>query len=502
MLLNLHILYDYLPISMSSHILTDRLDYTLLYLAIYVGGKMQNNLVYIMHPAEIPEVLPLNATLILTAPPEDPAILREINYIYADSMISSAQLFNDTLTCFMHFNRWELNLTAALNQKDPLQQLCLCSADFIPNPFGIVTASFYTVCSIVGKNGSVSYFSDNKEKAYMSEDYVHLLLFDKQFIQTWHTTKPSLYCSDPSFPCLYKNIRVSGKNVLRVVINAYDNPIRDSDYPILDFFSTFVQKVADQHPIEYANTHPPYLDKTVKELAINGITDTCYLDHSLQALGWSMNDSYVCCSLLPTQDSTISSTNNACIRLEMQIVDSLAIELHSDRILLIVRIDPDDDFQERFHSIECILRDSLMHSGFSFDFCNFRNLHMYYRQAEIALSFGRTLNPTFWNYWFKDYVLRYILKYGTTSDPIEVFCHPGLLRLMEYDKQKNRQFTETLRIYLENNMSVTQTIKKVYLQRGSFQYQIQRIQEITNTDLHNYDTRLHLLLSFQLLSLQ
>ena len=51
-------------------------------------------------------------------------------------------------------------------------------------------------------------------------------------------------------------------------------------------------------------------------------------------------------------------------------------------------------------------------------------------------------------------------------------------------------------------MSVTQTIRKIYLQRASFQYQLQKIQEITDANLDDFETRLHILLSFRILDME
>ena len=82
----------------------------------------------------------------------------------------------------------------------------------------------------------------------------------------------------------------------------------------------------------------------------------------------------------------------------------------------------------------------------------------------------------------------------------EVLCNPGLLRLKEYDKQRGRNYCEVLKVYLENNMSIAKTIRILFLQRATFLYQLKRITEISHLNLSDYQTRLHLMLSFQILA--
>ena len=143
-----------------------------------------------------------------------------------------------------------------------------------------------------------------------------------------------------------------------------------------------------------------------------------------------------------------------------------------------------------------------MKIGYSYEFDGIQNLPAYYAQAGIALELGAEYDPHLWTYRFETYALRYCLRNASGNLNAQSLCHPGLLKLLEYDKSKGRNFAHTLRVYLESNMSVTQTIRKVYLQRASFQYQLQKILEITDANLENFETRLHLILSFQLLDME
>ncbi|MCG2731302.1 MAG: hypothetical protein L6276_13655, partial [Acetobacterium sp.] len=56
------------------------------------------------------------------------------------------------------------------------------------------------------------------------------------------------------------------------------------------------------------------------------------------------------------------------------------------------------------------LRDWLFKAGISTVFSDFKNLYYYYKQAEYALSVGKSIDSSFWYYRFEDYLLPYIVK--------------------------------------------------------------------------------------------
>ncbi|QXE20058.1 helix-turn-helix domain-containing protein [Clostridium ragsdalei] len=70
---------------------------------------------------------------------------------------------------------------------------------------------------------------------------------------------------------------------------------------------------------------------------------------------------------------------------------------------------------------------------------------------------------------------------------------------MDYDKKHRREYTKTLKIYLQNNLSVTKTIRHLYMQRATFLYQLKRILEISKLDLDDPKVNLHLLIVFEIM---
>ena len=106
----------------------------------------------------------------------------------------------------------------------------------------------------------------------------------------------------------------------------------------------------------------------------------------------------------------------------------------------------------------------------------------------------------FWYYDFQDYALEFML--GRCQEGLDKthLCIPGLIRLMEYDEKNGTEYTLALRTFVEEKYSVTHTADKLFVHRTTLLKHLKKIDEISNLDLDDWKTRLHLCLSFQFLS--
>ena len=68
--------------------------------------------------------------------------------------------------------------------------------------------------------------------------------------------------------------------------------------------------------------------------------------------------------------------------------------------------------------------------------------------------------------------------------------------LIDYDREHNRSYANILKTYLQCNMSVAKAMKRLYVQRATLLYQLKRIDEISQLDLQDYQTRLYLMIYF------
>ena len=104
-------------------------------------------------------------------------------------------------------------------------------------------------------------------------------------------------------------------------------------------------------------------------------------------------------------------------------------------------------------------------------------------------------------YFYEDYSLSDLFLKNAAQNPIYNYCVPFLLELTKQDTKKSRQLLEILYEYLKNDRKLTIVAEKLDMHRNNVLYHVQQISENYDVDLEDYETRLKLLLSFELLKL-
>lgn len=135
-------------------------------------------------------------------------------------------------------------------------------------------------------------------------------------------------------------------------------------------------------------------------------------------------------------------------------------------------------------------------------------LHTYFSDQEIPLvkyQWDKKMGPdenTEGYYFYENYCVSDLLLQNNAKEPIFNYCEPFLLELLEADTKKSRQLLEILYEYLKNDRKLTVVAEKLDMHRNNVLYHVQQISENYDVDLDDYETRLKLIVSFELLRLE
>lgn len=175
------------------------------------------------------------------------------------------------------------------------------------------------------------------------------------------------------------------------------------------------------------------------------------------------------------------------------------VVIRNNDLVCVRNFDNEKEQQDFRGRLAVFLRENVAKAGISNVFRGYRDMKMYLGQAYDALRLGQKKNPHFWHYSFEDYALEAALEQCVEKYPADQLLHPGLLKLMEQDKEKGSELLRTLQIYLETGCNATQTAEKLYIHRSSFLKRLERIRQVSGVNLSDNDTRFYLLLSFRLI---
>lgn len=102
-------------------------------------------------------------------------------------------------------------------------------------------------------------------------------------------------------------------------------------------------------------------------------------------------------------------------------------------------------------------------------------------------------------YYFEKHAFHYFFHQASQEMLPEMLCAPQLLKLIEYDKEHDTEFTYTLQRYLINERNIKITASELHIHRSTMNYRISRLKELLEIDLENSENRLYLLNSFYML---
>ena len=125
--------------------------------------------------------------------------------------------------------------------------------------------------------------------------------------------------------------------------------------------------------------------------------------------------------------------------------------------------------------------------GVSGAFSNLYEANQAWFQASSALQNGLLQDGSCPVFYFQDYLLPQLLSGALAGRPSWVYYPDGLKKLKAHDENSQVSYLETLRVYLDNNLSVTKTAAALYLHRSTLLDRLAHITQMLGCDLKDPD---------------
>lgn len=506
MKLNLYVIADYLKgFSFKSQFADPVLEGFLKGILLFNPGmNLKTDQLYLSHASDLPETLNTDAhySIICIGTPPESYLKNNVNLLYLNTDTSLICLFNAVETIFQKFSQWDETLQSIFFQKKSIKALCEASLFIFENPISVYTSDLRLICyAEKEKLDHLMLFETSDTEKYMSIDDINALKIDSEYIETIKSYEPTIFPKDAfGYRILFDNLRIQDIYVARICISETDRPIKSSDFLLIRNLSFYSELCLRDHDNQQYNNHPQDFDHLLFDLLSNKKVELNLLKKSLHYYHWSNTDSYFCCQLpISSYEKSVLTANALSFQLSTNINESCVIQFENAIVLLINLTRSSKTRNQHLGTLAYFIREGIIKAGVSNAFHDFSKLGFYYQQAKIAYQIGSVYDETLWCYRYENYALRFLIDRSSEGYEPEVLCASGLLLLQEYDMKRGRNYCEVLKVFLANNMSIAKTIRILYLQRATFLYQLKRITEISGLNLSDYQTRLHLMLSFEIL---
>ena len=425
----------------------------------------------------------------------------QADLILLDASLSLLEIYEELNRVFQEFNELDQELNRLVRKEAALNLFGNALLPFIWNPISLYSEDMRLLFYSERKKPKQYqlYFEDELNQ-YLPDDEIETLKMDKEYNETINAYQPAFFSAAMwGYRILFYNIRSDGIYIARLMILETDRPIRESDHSLLVYLADFISYMMARKKM-VLNNHPRFLDESLEACIRGELADEHQLDSALEELGWNKEDHFLCTTVLGSQfDRKFRTSSPVAIRIEKALPQSITL-LDGDDIIVLMNLTRSPmDRDQLQQQLVYILREGLMRAGVSREFSPLTSIRDFYRQTRIALSIGSKCDPMFWLFRYDNYALRYFMEVLSRDLDLEALLPTGLKKLMEYDQANHRNFTDSLKVYLQENMHIARTIKKLYMQRATFLYQLKRIQEISDLKLEDPKVRLELLIVFEIM---
>ena len=86
------------------------------------------------------------------------------------------------------------------------------------------------------------------------------------------------------------------------------------------------------------------------------------------------------------------------------------------------------------------------------------------------------------------------------QNPSTVIAYAGYWK--RFDEEHHTDYYHTLKLYVKNHLNAVQTAKQLFIHRSTFLYRMEKMKEIANLDLDDFDTLLYVMMTFRMMELE
>ena len=421
-------------------------------------------------------------------------------YIVLPQTVPTEQVFNYLLEIFDLFAEWEQRLQQAVNVYLSYDAIIRSCDQLLQDPLALTDTQFH----YVGYSKRLAHeigFDEKYGTTVLPPDVVNILtsLPERRELDQ----RREVYSNVGVENMRHKNVFYDGEFIGKLSIFNKKNPDENAYYSqILLIVANYVEQLyAKLGTFWHRKSSDSKLKKMLYELMRGTVVDTKSLNEKAGRRGRREDDLY-CLVQLKSHFSANEDKLNSVLSTHIEDMWPGCLGLiFEERFYFLVNL---SEFQRKTgkvfkQELAYFLRESLLIAGLSRPFRDLAHLRIAGRQANIALEFGEEQDPGYWYFNFDDYAFAYLLYRGYQGFRPEQIIAPEILRLLEYDRENGSELNRTLEVYLRQSYNAVAAAKELSVARSTFLNRLDRIEKLTKLDLHCYEKRVYLALSYTLI---
>ncbi len=427
----------------------------------------------------------------------------EASMIIVEKNTSLISLANDVYEIYHEFDKWDASLKTVLYDNGSFQDLVNQCDSIIIEPIAITDKNFQII-AYSQMSDELGYNVNVDEDKHLSLNAFNSFITQVDFARACRNRDVFILKSMGS-SALSRNIFYTSEYVgsIGIKLSTEEDYLQAFNSAILAHFHSYAERLY----AKYASFDNPEYSKdslvTILEDKLNNnqfpdkVNEEFYKQNR-----WQTNDQLQLFQFFanPLQDKALYASYLS--KKISRIWQKNICFTYKDHLLLLVNVSECNNFVKAdfFKTLSSFLIDNSLIAGISRTFNSLSYLRSSYDQTQTAAEIGIIRNPQFIYFLFDDYVLDYMLQESRGHYEKEEICCSKLMALIKQDETKRTDYYRTLQVYFQCKFNAAEAAKRLYINRSTFHYRLNRIQELAQIDFESDDELLYMAMSMKLLS--
>lgn len=415
--------------------------------------------------------------------------------------VEFTELFTIIQDIFEEYTVWDENLQNALQSNSCWKEIGRIIYQKFKNPVCLLNIGnkyLFNIYDTENPENKDYYETIIEDPEYPPLDEMQIIYSMDSVMESFKNKEPSIFPQGIyKYRYMYMNIMENGFYAGRLMIGEIYCKLDILDYTMAAYTASAIRSRVIESNSNVEVNSAKFLDMLNKMLFEDSVYKKEY-NQLLSERSWKQNDRYVCMELIsgnPFQRSSQLICHG--IQLHRVLPESYPI-IKKGRIILIVNLTRSlSNKIGLLNKLRMFIDVNRYGIGFSGYFSDFAQLQLAYHQAEAAVDLKNPGSGECFD--FEEVILDYIIYSCLQAYPQDFYIMQSFKQLIAYDEKHDSQLCKTLKLYLRNNMNVTQTQNSLYIHRSTLNYRIGKIEDILGMKLSDYKTRLYLMMIFELI---
>lgn len=475
-------------------------DLSLLAPELYVDGTMHlyANHVYLATVDHLPQRPTIEKNVVLVCIGES----SRLNYykehatvLLIKNKVNFFEVFKDLLEIHLAYQQWESQLLTIMTKSPTIQDAIDCSYVIFERPIMVLDNSYGIVAQTQQLAAESFNYPDNQE--YLDSDSF-LIFSQKQDVSLDRHGAFQLDFEAGITLCV--NLFNARDDYIGCLVIGFEaRPFIEGEAKLAEYLAEIITKIVEYNPsllMSERSSLQDTLENLMQEIPLNP-NQKMYLN------SLNHNEDYVCLTVHYLQRFSALPVVYICSVFENMLTNSLFWSQNNTIIGLVPTASMAAEISKTQSKSKFLtyIHQMQIYVGISNAFADLNMIRTYYFQAEAAIEHGRLNEAAEHIFTFSDFALAEMVANSLGNFSLESYFPNGFAKLLEHDQDGGISYVDTLRVFLNSNLSYAEASRQLFVHRSTLLERIERIKKDLKVDLNDPDQRLQLQIILKALQL-